>query len=140
PWLLVMDYVAKYDPYGHPSTCHQENYGVTRVNNSAFKNNENHTWYAAQIFFEDWIAHGKTVNFSWIREYWSKSGSKPVINYESKYDHYRYRRHLGNTCQAGQERLGCRSEIYRIIKSIFSHGASQEGKDAFHFYVVLLCI
>ncbi|MBE6631612.1 MAG: DUF4038 domain-containing protein [Ruminococcaceae bacterium] len=88
PWIIVMDYVAKYDPYGHPSTCHQENYGVTRVNNSAFKNNENHTWYAAQIFFEDWIAHGKTVNFSWIREYWSKSGSKPVINYESKYDHY----------------------------------------------------
>jgi hypothetical protein len=25
PWPIVMESIAKYDPYDHPSTCHMEN-------------------------------------------------------------------------------------------------------------------
>ena len=86
PWLLVMDYVAKYDAYGHPSTCHQENAGYTRVANSAFGPKEAHTWYAAQ--YSTIFENGKDTNWEIAREYYDNPGSKPVVNYEGRYDHF----------------------------------------------------
>ncbi len=84
PWLIVMDSIAKYDPYDHPSTCHQENVGGTRVENSSFGKKDAHTWYAAQYHTNvkdnpDW---------KMLIEYWKNTGAKPVVNYEGRYDHF----------------------------------------------------
>ncbi len=84
PWLKVFAYVQKHDAYDHPSTCHQENWGETRVENSAFGPLDGHTWYAAQ-----YSTPGKsTPDWDRLREYWNNPGSKPVINYEGRYDHF----------------------------------------------------
>ncbi len=83
PWFYVMDWVAKYDPYDHPSTCHQENAIYTRVKNSRFDDSDNHTWYAAQY---NYAFNG--INWEWAKEYYGNAGSKPVVNYEGPYDHW----------------------------------------------------
>ena len=84
PWLSVIDYLAKYDPYRHPATCHQENAVYTRVKNSAFGPKESHTWYAAQYTTQ--VSGG--TNWDWAKEYYGNPGSKPVVNYEGRYDHF----------------------------------------------------
>ncbi len=86
PWKMVLEYVAQYDPYDHPSTCHQENTGGTRVNNSAFKDLPNHSWYAAQWSFS--YEDGRFLDWPMLKEYWNNPGHKPVVNYEGRYDHY----------------------------------------------------
>lgn len=86
PWLIVMNSIAKYDPYDHPSTCHQENVGNTRVNTSIFGQMKVHSWYAAQ-----WSANIKNrseVDWNMLIEYWANPDSKPVVNYEGRYDHF----------------------------------------------------
>ncbi len=83
PWFYVMDWVAKYDPYDHPSTCHQENSIYTRVENSRFDDSENHSWYAAQY---NYAFNG--INWEWAKEFYNNYGSKPVVNYEGPYDHW----------------------------------------------------
>lgn len=86
PWKMVLEYVAQYDPYDHPSTCHQENTGGTRVNNSAFKDLPSHSWYAAQWSFN--YGDGSFLDWTMLKEYWNDPGAKPVVNYEGRYDHY----------------------------------------------------
>ena len=86
PWLLVMEYIDKYDPYNHPSSCHQENAGNTRVNNSSFGPLAAHDWYAAQYSVN--FAPGNDVSWDVMKEYWNNEGAKPVVNYEGRYDHF----------------------------------------------------
>lgn len=86
PWIIVMNSIAKYDPYDHPSSCHQENTDNTRVNNSIFAKEDAHSWYASQ-----WCARypaGTTPDWGMLKEYWNNPGSKPVVNYEARYDHF----------------------------------------------------
>ena len=84
PWLKVIDYIHKYDAYNHPSTCHQEHWSYTSVKNSNFGQLESHTWYAAQYN----TPLDKGLNWELLREYWNNEGSKPVVNYEGRYDHF----------------------------------------------------
>ena len=84
PWLKVIDYVHKYDAYNHPSTCHQEHWSFTSVSNSSFGKLESHTWYASQYN----TPLNSAINWELMREYWNNPGSKPVVNYEGRYDHF----------------------------------------------------
>lgn len=84
PWLKVIEYVHKYDAYNHPSTCHQENWNSTTVGNSNFGKLESHTWYAAQYN----TPLNSSLSWERLREYWNNPGSKPVVNYEGRYDHF----------------------------------------------------
>ena len=84
PWLKAIDYVHKYDAYNHPSTCHQEHWSFTSVNNSNFGQLESHTWYASQYN----TPLNSSINWELMREYWNNPGSKPVVNYEGRYDHF----------------------------------------------------
>ncbi len=86
PWLKVMDYVAKHDPYDHPSTCHQENTGHTIVEESAFGTLSSHDWYAGQFFVS--LDTAVSPDFTTLKKYWNNSGSKPFVRYEGFYDHY----------------------------------------------------
>lgn len=86
PWLLVIDYIDKYDAYDHPSTCHQENANNTTVENSSFGKLDSHTWYAAQ--YNTRVSNGSNSNWNMLRDYWNNPGSKPVVNYEGRYDHF----------------------------------------------------
>ena len=88
PWKLVLEAVAKYDPYDHPSSAHQEGNSNASaiVNEDSFSILEAHSWYAAQWFTD--VENGS--NYSWgnLRKYWNNEGSKPVVNYEGHYDHF----------------------------------------------------
>ena len=86
PWLLVMEYIAKYDVYDHPSTCHQENTGNTIVNNSVFGEKKEHTWYAAQ--YHVGLSDGSVLDFDMLKEYYYDKAAKPVVNYEGRYAHF----------------------------------------------------
>jgi len=86
PWLLVMEYVDKYDVYDHPTTCHQENTGNTVVNNSTFGEKKEHQWYAAQ--YTTGLADGQLPPFGALKEYYYDKDAKPVVNYEGRYDHF----------------------------------------------------
>ncbi len=112
PYKLVAQYIAKYDPYDHPLSAHQENAGGT----SAYGNGENasdeckvynkgsvpscfrdvpeHNFYAAQ-----WHT-GKTSqsNFNLEKDYWYNSQGKPVINYEGQYC-YLWTKNFGSRMQ-----------------------------------------
>lgn len=97
PWVLIAEYLHKYDAYSHPLSCHQENAVYTTVTGagssagdrdnggmSAFYSAEvtertGHNWWAAQwspnIAGQD---NGKTA-----QDYW-QSG-KVAVNYEGRY-------------------------------------------------------
>ena len=84
PWLLVMDYVDKYDAYDHPMTCHQENTGNTVVSNSSFGSKDAHDWYAAQYTIQ--LNMDYYPNFNVMEQYYETG--KPIVNYEGRYDHF----------------------------------------------------
>ncbi len=84
PWLKVMTYVVDHDPYKHPTTCHQEHWGHTTVSNSSFGKLPGHTWYGAQYN----TPLNNPLDWGRLREYWNNPGSKPVVNYEGRYDHF----------------------------------------------------
>ncbi len=84
PWLKVIDYIDKYDVYDHPTTCHQEHWSYTSVENSTFGKLDSHDWYAAQYS----TALNSTLDWDKLREYYNNPGSKPVVNYEGRYDHF----------------------------------------------------
>lgn len=86
PWLLVMNDIAAYDPYDHPSTCHQENTNNTRVKTSVFGTHESHDFYAAQYSSE--LSNNAQLDWTMLKEYYDNPGSKPVVNYEARYDHF----------------------------------------------------
>ncbi|MBE6784061.1 MAG: DUF4038 domain-containing protein [Ruminococcaceae bacterium] len=99
PYKLVADYIAKYDPYTHPLTAHQENTGETAAYGngegapddckvyhkgampSCFRDVASHDFYAAQ-----WTP-SKTgqIDFNIVKDFWYNSQGKPVVNYEGQY-------------------------------------------------------
>lgn len=98
PYLLVAEYMDKYDPYDHPLSAHQENSGATAcygngkglnenrvrycdAEPSAFRNVSSHSWYAVQ-----WTpSKTSRSNFRVEKDYWYNSQGKPAINYEGQY-------------------------------------------------------
>lgn len=84
PWKQVAAYIQKYDSYHNPMTAHQENSGSTLASNSAFKDVEGHNWWAAQINYS-WY---EGTQFSVYKNYWTLGGGKPLVKYETAYDHY----------------------------------------------------
>ena len=86
PWILVFNYIQKYDPYKHPATCHQENVGTTKVLDSAFKDLEGYDFFAAQYSVN--IGNEKNQNFDCFKEYWNNDKGLPAVNYEGRYDHF----------------------------------------------------
>ncbi len=84
PWLKVTEYLDKYDAYDHPTTCHQEHWIYTSVENSTFGKLEAHDWYAAQYN----TSLKEALDWDKLREYYNNPGSKPVVNYEGRYDHF----------------------------------------------------
>ena len=84
PWSMVMESIAKYDPYDHPSSCHMENSSVTAFDDFIFDDLESHSWYAAQYNMNI----TDTPNWDMLEEFWNKSDAKPVVNYEGQYDHF----------------------------------------------------
>ena len=99
PYKLVAEYIAEYDPYGHPLTAHQETskytvaYGNGSDSNerlhvynkeargSAFRDVPAHMFYAAQ-----WAPDrtGRS-DFQVERDYWYNGQGKPTVNYEGLY-------------------------------------------------------
>ena len=84
PWPIVMESIAKYDPYDHPSTCHMENSYATAYDKFFFDELDSHSWYAAQ--FGTSINGGP--NWALMEELWDHADDKPVVNYEGAYDHF----------------------------------------------------
>ncbi|MCR5042199.1 MAG: DUF4038 domain-containing protein [Clostridia bacterium] len=113
PYKYVAEYLAKYDPYDHPVTAHQESTGDTvaygnglgtgEVNMiwypgaqpSAFRNVPAHTMYAAQ-----WHPNLlKRDDYMSARDYWYNGQGKPVVNYEGLYC-YLWTKNFGARAQA----------------------------------------
>lgn len=84
PWTIVMESIAKYDPYDHPSSCHMETSLATSFEDFIFDELESHSWYAAQ--------YNMNINsapyWDMLEEFWNNNGAKPVVNYEGQYDHF----------------------------------------------------
>ncbi len=81
PYKYVAEYMAKYDPYKHPLTAHQEGSTYTNASKSAFRDVAGHTWYAVQ-----WNPKvtGESINETPL-DFWQNGQGKPVIRYESYY-------------------------------------------------------
>ena len=113
PYKYVAEYLAKYDPYDHPVTAHQESTGDTvaygnglgtgEVNMiwypgaqpSAFRNVSAHTMYASQ-----WHPNlTKRDDYMSARDYWYNGQGKPVVNYEGLYC-YLWTKNFGARAQA----------------------------------------
>lgn len=82
PYKYMAEYIGKYDPYSHPLTAHMENTELTNASNSAFRDVEEHTWWAVQ-----WRENSYSRLTSWYRpkDYWVNGQGKPAILYESGY-------------------------------------------------------
>jgi len=81
PWKSVLQSVYNYDPYKHPSTAHQENTSVTQASDSTFKDLSGYKWFGAQ-----WsAAKNGQLDFNVVKDYWNKSGVRPVVDYEGHY-------------------------------------------------------
>ena len=102
PYRLVAEYLAKYDPYAHPLTAHQESTGNTVAYGngegtgevhmiyylngypSAFRDVPAHTMYAAQ-----WSPKlDKRDDSVSSMDFWFNGQGKPVVNYEGRYCYY----------------------------------------------------
>lgn len=113
PYKYVAEYLAKYDPYAHPVTAHQESTGDTVAYGnglgtgemhmifypngapSAFRNVPAHSMYAAQ-----W--HPKLTrrdDYVSAKDYWYNGQGKPVVNYEGLYC-YLWTKNFGARVQA----------------------------------------
>ena len=113
PYKYVADYLAKYDPYAHPVTAHQESTGDTvaygnglgtgemhmiwypGAQPSAFRNVKAHTMYAPQ-----WHPNlTKRDDYMSARDYWYNGQGKPAVNYEGLYC-YLWTKNFGARAQA----------------------------------------
>lgn len=113
PYKFVAEYLAKYDPYDHPVTAHQESTGNTTAYGngfgtgevrmiwypgaqpSAFRKVDAHTMYAAQ-WHPDFMRRDDYMS---ARDYWYNGQGKPVINYEGLYC-YLWTKNYGARAQA----------------------------------------
>ncbi len=113
PYKYVAEYLAKYDPYDHPVTAHQESTGNTvaygnglgtgevrmvwypGAQPSAFRRVAAHTMYASQ-----WHPSlTKRDDYMSARDYWYNGQGKPVVNYEGLYC-YLWTKNYGARVQA----------------------------------------
>lgn len=109
PYILLAEYVRKYDCYSHPITAHQEYSGSTSAlgsaadkknrfnpgaDPSAFINVKEHSWFAAQ-----WTPSKTSQSkFGVEKDYWYNSYGKPVVNYEGQYC-YLWTKNFGSRMQ-----------------------------------------
>ncbi len=119
PWVLIAEYIHKYDAYSHPLTGHQENTEYTTVTGAGTKkDNKNggrsvflseevsertgHNWWAAQ-----WSPSlTGPVNQKIVRDYWESN--KVAINYEPRY------------CYLWTKNFGARAQSWIAMLSGFS--------------------
>lgn len=113
PYKYVAEYLAKYDPYDHPVTAHQESTGDTAAYGngfgtdevriirypgaqpSAFRSVKAHTMYASQ-----WHPNlTKRDDYMSAKDYWYNGQGKPVVNYEGLYC-YLWTKNFGARAQA----------------------------------------
>lgn len=82
PWKNVAEYIGEYDPYSNPLTAHMENTAYTNASNSAFRDVEEHNWWAVQ-----WSQTYYNQELLWERpvDYWINGQGKPAVLFESKY-------------------------------------------------------
>ena len=81
PYRYVAEYMGKYDPYNSPLTAHQEGSTYSHASNSAFREVEEHTWYASQ-----WKPSKKGDSIiERALDYFEHGQGKPCVNYESHY-------------------------------------------------------
>ena len=113
PYRYTAEYLAKYDPYDHPVTAHQESTGNTTAYGnglgtgeinmiwypgaqpSAFRSVPAHTMYAAQ-WHPDFTRRDDYMS---ARDYWYNGQGKPVVNYEGLYC-YLWTKNYGARAQA----------------------------------------
>ena len=94
PYIIVAEYIEKYDAYKHPLSAHQEYTGNTQAHNSAFKDVSSHTWWAAQ-----WSPSIKNnIDYNVPKDYWENGQGKPIINYEGRYCYY-WTKNFGSRAQ-----------------------------------------
>ena len=112
PYVLVAEYIQKYDPYTQPLTAHQQStgdtvaYGNGRGTNerlfpyylngaaSTFREVSAHTFYAAQ-----WSPSlTERSGYYSERDYWYNGQGKPVVNYEGRYC-YLWTKNFGSRMQ-----------------------------------------
>ena len=86
PWKMVMESIAEYDPYNHPSTAHCENVSALKVEDSVFDDLEPHSFYAIQ--WSPSLESIQDIDWDSLKGYYNNSKSKPVVNYEGQYDHH----------------------------------------------------
>ena len=86
PWIKVFEYVQKYDPYDHPASCHQENTGNTKVDESVFNTLDGYSFYAMQYVSD--TASGTDFGFSTIKIYYNTEKRFPIVNFEAHYENY----------------------------------------------------
>ena len=81
PYILVAEYIHKYDAYSQPLSAHQENAYITKATDSDFKNVKGHNFYAAQ-----WSPSlTGNADMEIVKDFWDNSDGKLTINYEGKY-------------------------------------------------------
>jgi len=95
PYIYVANYTAKYDAYKSPLSAHQEGMNTTNASQSAFRNVEAHTWYAAQW---KWPRFNAMLDFSYQKDYWFNGQGKPCVNYEGYYC-YLWTKNMGARAQ-----------------------------------------
>lgn len=111
PYKLVARFLAKYDPYAHPITAHQENaalvgaYGsgegtgekrrvYSKTLSSAFRTVFAHDFYAVQ-----WSPSlNRKSDCKIERDFWHNGQGKPIINYEGRYC-YLWTKNFGSRMQ-----------------------------------------
>ncbi|MBO4326687.1 MAG: DUF4038 domain-containing protein [Clostridia bacterium] len=119
PWVLIAEYIHKYDAYSHPLSGHQENASFTTVTGlgttekgtndgkSVFLSDEvsartGHNWWAVQ-----WSPSlTGSVNTDVVKDYWQSS--KVAINYEGRY------------CYLWTKNFGARAQSWISMLSGFS--------------------
>ena len=113
PYKYVAEYLAKYDPYDHPVTAHQESTGDTAAYGnglgtgelrmvwypgaqpSAFRHVQAHTMYAPQ-----WHPNlTRRDDYMSARDFWYNGQGKPAVNYEGLYC-YLWTKNFGARAQA----------------------------------------
>ncbi|MBQ2881939.1 MAG: DUF4038 domain-containing protein [Clostridia bacterium] len=86
PWKMVIEAIAKYDPYDHPSTAHGEGIKHLKIEDSVFDDLDPHAFYAIQWYPK--LGSIQDIDWEAMKGYYNNPGFKPVVNYEGHYDHH----------------------------------------------------
>ncbi len=86
PWKMVIEAIAKYDPYDHPSTAHGEGISHLKIEDSVFDDLDPYSFYAIQ--WNPGLGNIQDIDWEAMKGYYNNHGFKPVVNYEGQYDHH----------------------------------------------------